>query len=326
MRIVFVGATGFSLRSLETVLALRDCSVVGVVTLPEVFSISYRPEGVRNVLYADLRPVAERHGIPVQVMHASMNDAGLVEQLRAWQPDLLLVVGWYHLLPRTIHNIAPALGLHASLLPDYSGGAPLVWAMINGEKKTGITLFRLDDGVDSGPILGQAEEAILEFDTIATLYARIELAGLRLLETFLPQVADGTARYRPQDAAKRRVFPQRAPIDGRVDWRWSAWRIYNFVRAQTRPYPGAFSSYDGNTLRIWGAVMCLTDSAATLNEPGQIDVPASRDGALVVRCGDGKPLALSEVEYRESIMSGSDFFRSFVARTKCDARTFRLGQ
>ena len=84
-----------------------------------------------------------------------MNESLLIEKVNAWKPDLFIVVGWYHILPKSWRNLAPAYGMHASLLPNYSGGAQLFWAMINGEKKTGITLFKMDDGIDSGPIVGQ---------------------------------------------------------------------------------------------------------------------------------------------------------------------------
>jgi methionyl-tRNA formyltransferase len=82
-----------------------------------------------------------------------MNEPGLFQTVTSWNPDAFLVAGWYHMIPKIWRNLAPAYGLHASLLPDYSGGAPLVWAMINGETKTGVTLFQMDDGVDSGPIV-----------------------------------------------------------------------------------------------------------------------------------------------------------------------------
>ena len=89
-----------------------------------------------------------------------MRDPALLEKVACWKPEAFLVSGWYHMVPRKWRALAPAYGLHASLLPDYSGGAPLVWAMIKGEEKTGITLFQLGDGVDDGPILGQAETPI----------------------------------------------------------------------------------------------------------------------------------------------------------------------
>jgi methionyl-tRNA formyltransferase len=155
------------------------------------------------------------------------------------------------MIPRSFLELAPTGGLHASLLPDYSGNAPLVWAIINGETKTGITFFLFEEGVDSGPIIGQLEEPILPDDTIASLYERIEERGIELLETQLPRIAAGTATYTPQAPSKRRVMPPRSPEDGELDLRKPALELYNFIRAQCSPYPGAFiRTVDGKKLII----------------------------------------------------------------------------
>jgi methionyl-tRNA formyltransferase len=313
MRLLFVGSSGFSLRCLEKTIHLPEMEIVGIITNPETFSISYRPSGVRNVLWADLRPLAELHGIPVLTMGGMMNDPALLAQVQMWKPDLILVVGWYHMVPKAIRDIVPAAGMHASLLPDYSGGAPLVWAIINDEKKTGMTFFMLEDGVDSGPVIGQAEVPIHFEDTIATLYARAEEAGLLLLEEHLPKIASGKAIYTPQDDSKRRVMPQRSREDGKIDWRWPSRQIYNFVRAQTRPYPGAFTYWKRQEITIWKG--SLSGVADENNYP---------DGAIVrsalgvsdvfgVRCGDGRLLWVHEVGLNDgTVMSGSEFVADYA--------------
>ena len=150
------------------------------------------------------------------MLERSMNKPGLFEAVAEWKPDMFLVAGCYHMVPKRWRELAPAYGMHASLLPDYSGGAPLVWAMINGETKTGISLFQMDDGVDFGPIAGQKEEPIYPGDTIATLYDRIEERGVELLRNKLPQLANGTLKLKLQlqNETKRRIMPQRSPKDG----------------------------------------------------------------------------------------------------------------
>ena len=155
MNLVFIGSSHFALRCLETCLALPEVQIVGIVTSPKKFSISYRPSGVTNVLHQDLVEFAHSHAIPIITLMCTMNEPGLLEKIIEWKPNAFLIAGWYHMIPKRWREVAPAYGLHASLLPDYSGGAPLVWAMINGEKKTCITLFQMDDGVDSGPIAGK---------------------------------------------------------------------------------------------------------------------------------------------------------------------------
>lgn len=291
MRVVFVGSSSFGFRCLKQCFKLPDCEIIGVVTNPRTFSISYRPDGVTNVLYEDLRPLAEERGIPVFLMTAKMSDKEVVETFRKWRPDLILVVGWYHMVPREIRAIAPAIGLHSSLLPDYSGGAPLVWAIIKGEDKTGITLFFLEDGVDNGDIIDQKEEPILPDDTIATLYRRIEKAGLELLRTNLPRIAKGHFERTRQDESRRRIMPQRGPEDGRINWNWSAQQIYNFVRAQTKPYPGAFTLYNGQRVIVWECKVCdYVYDGTTSTSPGQV-MDVVNDGprkGIVVATGEKK--------------------------------------
>lgn len=301
MRLVFLGASRFGLRCLEAARELSDWEVVGVVTAPERFAISYRPEGVVNVLHADIGSYCRQRSVPYAVIGQGMMEPALFETVRAWRADAFLVAGWYHMVPAKWRALAPAYGLHASLLPDYSGGAPLVWAMINGEKKTGITLFELADGVDSGPIVGQAETSIGDDDTIATLYARIEEEGLALIREFLPALARGEARLRIQDETKRRTFPQRSPADGLIDWNQDAADLHNFIRAQTRPYPGAFTIWRGRRMTVWSAAPGRSGAAGGGPAVGAVVLDGGR---LLVQTGSGA-IELVEVEVEGRTLSGA---------------------
>jgi methionyl-tRNA formyltransferase len=136
-KVVFIGASKLGLRCLQVLKSLPCVEVVGVITIHKTFSISYAPRGVTNCLHADIAAFAASCNIPLYTMRDKMNEPGLIECVEKWSPDLFLVAGWYHMVTKQLRAIAPALGLHASLLPDYSGGAPLVWAMINGESKGG---------------------------------------------------------------------------------------------------------------------------------------------------------------------------------------------
>lgn len=294
MNLVFIGSSRFGLRCLETCFELPEVQVMGVVTAQKTFSISYCSSGVTNVLHADMDDLAASHGIPVRTLERAMNEPGLSAAVAEWKPDIFLVVGWYHMIPRRWRELAPAYGLHASLLPDYSGGAPLVWAMINGESKTGITLFQMDDGVDSGPIAGQKEEPILSDDTIATLYARIEERGLELLREALPLLSRGALILRPQDESKRRIVPQRSPEDGLIDWSKDAASLDRFIRAQARPYPGAFTTLQGKPLHIWQAQ--VTSGANDEPEIGRIR--RTQEYTYTVTCG-ADAITLKEVTYEQ---------------------------
>jgi methionyl-tRNA formyltransferase len=251
MNIVFIGASGFGLRCLEASRKIQDLTVTGVVTAPSKFKISYQPKGVHNILHADVGSYCNNNNIPFTTIKDGMMGNELFEKIKTWNPDMFLVSGWYHMIPKRWLNFAATYGMHASLLPDYSGGAPLVWAIINGESKTGISLFQFDQGVDSGPVIGQLSVEILEEDTIATLYSRIEEKGLDLLHEYLPKIAKGTVAKHIQDERNRRIYPQRSPEDGHINWQQSTRQIYDFIRAQTKPYPGAYCYFNGKKMIIW---------------------------------------------------------------------------
>ena len=293
MNLVFIGASRFGLRCLSACLDLHDWQVTGVVTASKTFAISYRPTGMTNVLHADVAQLADTRGIPVRTLCRSMNEPGLLDCVAQWKPDAFLVAGWYHMIPRSWRNLAPAYGLHASMLPDYGGGAPLVWAMINGEIKTGVTLFQMDDGVDSGPIAAQRSGPIYQEGTIATLYARIEERGLELVRETLPRLARGLIKFERQDESKRRIMPQRSPEDGLIDWTTGATRIDRFIRAQTKPYPGAFSSLDNAPIHIWRAEIGAHQGPSV---PGE--VTRTDDGNFAVGCGQGFVILL-EISYEQ---------------------------
>lgn len=261
MEIVFIGSSSFGLRCLKEIIDLEECNIAGVITAPEAFNISYSKDKVKNVLHADIPTFCKGNSLPFEVIAKGMNSVELFEKVKAWQPDVFIVVGWYHMIPPKWLNLCEAYGLHASLLPDYSGGAPLVWAIINGEKKTGITLFKINDGVDSGPIIGQSEEIIFDDDTILTLYGRIEEKGISLLKACIPKLASGESHLIFQDESKRRTFPQRSPQDGLINFNWSSHKIYNFIRAQTKPYPGAFliNKNSNQKITVWSSRVYLID-------------------------------------------------------------------
>lgn len=302
MRVIFVGSSSFGMRCLGAITRLPGISVVGVITNPKTFGISYSEKPVTNLLHADFIEWSVAHTVPCYEMQSNMREPALEGWVRSLEPRLFVVVGWYHLLPKSLRDVAPAVGLHASLLPDYCGGAPLVWAMINGETRTGITLFELADGVDDGDVYGQRSEAIRDDDTIATLYRRIEGHGIDLLGDVLPRIAAGDIAPRPQPIIGRRVFPQRSPEDGQICWNKSAAEIDRFVRAQTKPYPGAFTTLDGVRMTIWSSRVVESND---LSDPGKIE----RSGAsYLVGCASGKlelvTVSFAGDEYSNSRMSG----------------------
>ena len=185
------------------------------------------------------------------------------------KPDLFIVVGWYNIIPESILNLAPTYGLHASILPSYRGGSPLVWSIIKGEKYAGITLFKFNNTVDSGPIVDQSRTRIYLKDTISTLYKRVENLGLKLIKKRIPQIINGTALHVNQDESRASILPQRFPEDGLINWKLNSTEIYNFVRAQTKPYPGAFTKFKNNYIKVW-QVKIITKAIKNKLLPGNI--------------------------------------------------------
>lgn len=308
MRLVFIGASRFGLACLENLEKVDQLETVGIITNRETFSISYRKEGVKNVNYVDLAPYASKQNIPLYLMQEKMSEPPLLETLRSWRPDFILVIGWYHMVPRQILELAPTAGLHSSLLPRYSGGAPLVWALIRDEKETGISFFLFDSGVDSGDILGQRKIPITDEDDIATLMAKIEIAGKDLVQETLRQWISGKILRKAQAHADREIMPQRSPEDGRIDWTQSARALFNFIRAQTRPYPGAFTDFRGERLYIWKSHEVLSGTEKKTSPVGEI---FASDGQIRVICGDGKELVLHSLSWKGEHFSGPDFAQRF---------------
>jgi methionyl-tRNA formyltransferase len=250
MSVVFLGSTKFSKVVLEALLA-AEVQVTDIFTLKEEFSISYSKEKVKNYNYANLKPIADAYGIPCFTLEQGKDLNEHKEYLRSRRPDAILVMGWYYMIGKEIREIAThgAWGIHASMLPDYAGGAPLVWAIINGEQKTGTTLFQLSDGVDDGNIIAQQEIEINFTDTIREVYDRVEEVSKQMLVQAVKNPEKIV--FTPQQKDRIKVYPQRSPADGELNLQKPAIELYNFIRAQSSPYPGAFiKTVDGKKLII----------------------------------------------------------------------------
>ena len=225
MKLIFFGATEFS-KALLLHLLKNKFAPAAIFTIPETFAISYSSTPVANVNFANLGEIARQYDIPLFSVESGKGKriGDYKDIIKSIEPDLILVLGWYYLVPRRIRDLARH--------------APLVWTIINGERETGVTLFRLDDGVDSGDIIYQKDFPIGYEDTIKEVYEKATEASKVILMDALNHI--DTIRYKPQDKADIKIYPQRTPEDGEIDWNKPAIEIYNFIRAQSDPYPGAF--------------------------------------------------------------------------------------
>jgi methionyl-tRNA formyltransferase len=221
--------------------------------MPRKFSISYSKEPVENVIHRDFGELAKANNIPlIETDGRVIKYKHILEEIN---PDLILVIGWYHIIPKEIRDIAKlgCVGIHGSLLPSYRGGAPLVWAIIKGEEKAGVSLFYFSDKIDAGDIIAQKEFDIVTEDTIKTVYDKATSAAIEVINKYIPMIALGTAPRIKQDESKATIFPQRTPEEGLIDWTKSVKEIKDFIRAQTKPYPGAFTFIKDRKVIIWDA-------------------------------------------------------------------------
>ena len=274
----FLGSKRQGLESLRALLTAHH--PVEVVTLDD------RADG-RSCL-ADIRALAQDHACPVVVVP----DTGELPPSVYRPADLLVVIGWYRLLPAPILEMARlgAVGVHNSLLPRYRGGAPLVWALLEGETTVGASLFSLGPGIDDGPVWSRIMVDVMPDDDIGSVLERLIPASARMVQTTVPRILAGTIAPEPQRHEEATYGAQRTIDDGVVNWQWSARDIQRFVRAQTKPYPGAFTYLGRQRLRLWQATVLAETVHAT---PGQ--VTGRTASSVHVACGGGQVLALHAV-------------------------------
>lgn len=289
-----MSAEGESLRAATTIkrLVVCGCTKVGADLIESLISagvhfshfVALTPDqGSKYAIsgYADLRPLAQRHGIPVYVPKTyALTDAADSAFFRDGRFDLLIQGGWQRLFPATVLETLSigAIGVHGSadFLPKGRGRSPLNWSLIEGRRRFLLHMFLIKPGVDDGDVFAIEDFDITPFDDVETLYLKVAICARRMLLRHLPDLLDGKVCFRPQ-VGEPSYYPKRTPADGLIDWEnMGLDQIYDFIRAQTRPYPGAFGPLDGRTLRIWKARPFDT----------RLDYPGAGYGAVVERFGD----------------------------------------
>jgi methionyl-tRNA formyltransferase len=244
-RIVFFGTPSFAIPALRGLLEGPD-EVVAVVTQPD----RQRGRG-RKVVMSPVKELALQHGLPL-LQPEKVKEEAFLETLKGFQPDLIVVVAYGQILPKSILNIPTrvAVNVHASLLPKYRGAAPIAWAILDGEKVTGVTTMVMDEGMDTGGILLQREVPIREEETSETLHDRLASSGAQLLLETLAMMKEGNIRSIPQDHSKATFAPPLKKEDGHIDWKKEAKEIDRQIRA-FNPWPGAFTKLDHQLLKIY---------------------------------------------------------------------------
>ncbi len=296
MRIVFMGTPEFAVPSLEALLKSED-QVVGIVTQPD------RPKGRgHNLAPPPVKVIAQRTGIPF-LQPLKIKTPDFLDALAAWKPDLIAVTAFGRILPAPILNLPPrgCVNVHGSLLPKYRGAAPVQWAIMNGERETGITTMLMDEGMDTGPILLQEQIPIMPDDTAGTLAPRLAELGGRLLVETIRQLKTGVLAPRAQDNSEATIAPLLTKEDGVIDWSRSAQTIANRVRGLS-PWPGAYTFFGHDRWNIWSTVVNPTRSD---EQPGTIIAVAKH--SIQVATGEGM-LEIVEIQTANSRrMNASQF-------------------
>ena len=285
LRTTFCGTPQFAVPSLKHILQQPEFKILAVYTQPD------RPRGRgQEISFTPVKEAALAAGLPVH-QPPKIRAPEVEEQLRALASDVIVIIAYGQIIPARLLDI-PKYGwinLHASLLPKYRGAAPINWAIVNGETKTGNTTMRIDAGMDTGEMLMQQELAIGGDETAPDLTARLAEAGARLLVETLRGIARGTLTGRAQNDAEATLAPILKREDGLIDWSLSARQIYNRMRGLT-PWPDAYTQFRSQTCHLRGVPVSNEGSDAAA---GTI---VSRDGKLHVACGQGSLLELSTVK------------------------------
>ena len=272
-RIVFMGTPEFAVKSLEACLVLGE--VVAVVTQPD------KPRGRgQEVSFSPVKALAVARGLPV-LQPVKVKGTTFGDELRALHADVAVVTAYGKILPRDVLD-APRLGcvnVHASLLPRFRGAAPIQWALAEGDAKTGVCMMRMDEGMDTGPVLDRAELAIGPGDTSASLHDALALLGGEVLRRALPRYLAGELVAVPQASEGVVPAPMIRKEDGQLDFTRPAVVLERRLRAFT-PWPGAFTRFEGGLLKVQGATVGAGQGA-----PGTV-LRADASG-LEVACGEG---------------------------------------
>jgi len=298
LRIIFMGTPAFAVPTLQMLID-RGEQVVAVVTQPD------RPKGRGQQLQAPpVKELALAHGIAV-LQPLKVRASEVIEKIRALAPDLIVVVAFGQILPKSLLEIPPhgCINIHASLLPRYRGAAPLNWCIINGETETGITTMLMDVGLDTGDMLLKMATPIDPEENASSLHDRLSALGAEAMAATLDLLAKGELAPQKQDDSLSCYAPMLKKELGEIDWEKEPADIKNLIRGVT-PWPGAYTWLDGKMLKVFSARLASGSGAAG-------EVLQAGKGGLEVACGSGS-LVIEELQLEgKKRMVAADFLAGY---------------
>jgi methionyl-tRNA formyltransferase len=261
--------------------------------------VTHQDDPGEALWFGSVAATAAEYGIPV-VTPDDPNVQATVARVAAQRPDFLFSFYYRRMLhpPLLALPARGALNMHGSLLPRYRGRAPVNWAVLHGERETGATLHYMTEKPDAGDIVAQTAVPILPDDTAREVFDKVTLAAEITLAGILPALLAGTAPRKPQDSARASYFGGRRPEDGAIDWFRSATEVHNLVRAVAPPYPGAFTTLQGERARVLRTRVVDATSAPTLTPTLE-----ARDGRLLAHCGGGGTLQVLALELEGAMVT-----------------------
>ncbi|NCB91621.1 MAG: methionyl-tRNA formyltransferase [Clostridia bacterium] len=261
MRVVFMGTPDFSVGTLKA-LVKEGHQIVGVVSQPD------KPKGRgKNLQPTPVKEAALEMGLTVY-QPKKVRDPEFFKLLESLKPEVIVVVAFGQIIPESILNLAPygCINVHASLLPKYRGAAPIQWAVIDGEEKSGVTIMKMDAGLDTGDMISKVEVRIEEDETGGTLFDKLSEAGAKLLVETLPSLAAQTAVYEKQPEESPTAYAGMIQKSmGDMDWNRPAIELERLVRG-LNPWPSAYTKLNGKTLKIWKASVITKEKTEEINE------------------------------------------------------------
>ena len=277
MKIVIIGPTLLTRKCVEALIR-RGEKIFAIYTLDD--SMAWEKSR-----FAIMDDIAEKHGIKLFKVK-DINSAEVISQLRNIQPDVIFELGWSQIISKDMLGIPRkgCIGVHASLLPKNRGAASLNWALIRGEKKTGVTLFYLAEQPADGDIIAQKEFGVDDRDDISTLHAKSDIASAELLIENIDAIRNDTVKRLKQNLAETSTTQRRRPEDGVIKWDSTAKELYNWVRAQTHPFPGAFTFWKGKRFYIWQSEISDGAYDAKTGQAGEVLKIEHKKGILVKAC------------------------------------------
>jgi methionyl-tRNA formyltransferase len=298
MRLLFMGTPEFAVPSLRILLD-HSYEVAGVVTAPD------KPRGRgQQVSCTPIKEFALQHHLTL-LQPENLKDSKLVSDIRQLAPDLAIVVA-FRVLPRELYTI-PTLGsfnLHASLLPKYRGAAPIHWAIMNGEKESGVSTFFLQDQVDTGSVLLQARVKIGEDETAGELHDTLSEVGAEMVLQTVRLIELGKAQPRLQDDARACPAPKIFKNDCRIDWKKPSHQVHDFIRGLS-PHPASWTTHAGKTIKIY-----RTKNTETPSNASGIVLQRTKD-TLIVGTGSGAVSILEIQQEGKRRLGIEEFLRGY---------------